>query len=107
MASSTLCFSGFSRDELVQVQQQFEQANGALPDPWSLVPEGDARVLVIDMDSMYGHMTWLKARSSGKTTVALTSGERSETDRTLKRPLSIEALRDLLGQLAAPPVAAV
>ncbi len=25
-----------------------------------------ARILVIDMDSMYGHMTWLKASGGGK-----------------------------------------
>ena len=50
MASATLCFSGFSRDELAQVQQLFEQANAGLTPSWALAPEADARVLVIDMD---------------------------------------------------------
>jgi hypothetical protein len=108
MASTTLCFSGFSRDELVQVQKQFEQANAGLTHPWSLVPESDAQVLVIDMDSMYGHMTWLKAHGGGKTTVALTAGERSEADHLLRRPLDVDALKHLLAQLAgdAGPAAA-
>ena len=100
MASATLCFSGFPHDEITLIQKQFEQANADLGNRWTLVPEADARVLVIDMDSMYGHMTWLKAQSSGKATVGLTTGDRSETDYVLKRPLSVEALKSLLEQIA-------
>ena len=46
MSSATLCFSGFSRDELAQVQQLFEQANAGLGQGWSLVSELEAQVLV-------------------------------------------------------------
>jgi len=101
MASTTLCFSGFSSDEVSLVQRQFDQANAALGNLWTLAPEGDAQVLIIDMDSMYGHMTWLKAQGSGKTTVGLTSGERSETDHVLRRPVSMDALKSLLEQLGS------
>ena len=118
MASATLCFSGFSRDEIAQIQQQFGQANAETGSRWTLASEADARVLVIDMDSMYGHMTWLKAREGGKLTVGFTAGERAETDLLLKRPTSAAALKVLLGQLEAhtpiaapapapPPVAAI
>jgi hypothetical protein len=100
MSSATLCFSGFSRDELVQVQQLFEQAKAGLGQGWSLAPESEAQVLVIDMDSMYGHMTWLKAASGGKTTVGMTAGDRCETDFLLKRPVNPASLRDLLTQVS-------
>jgi hypothetical protein len=100
MANASLCFTGFSREELAQVQQQFEQANESISPQWTLAPEADARVLVIDMDSMYGHMTWLKASGSGKTTVGVTAGERCETDYMLKRPFDVAALRNLLATLA-------
>ena len=100
MASATVCFSGFSRDELAHVQQLFEQANTGLAPAWSLAPEADARVLVIDMDSMYGHMTWLKAASGGKTTVGMTAGERCETDFLLRRPVAVAGLRELLLKLS-------
>lgn len=96
MSSATLCFSGFSRDELARVQQLFEQANAGLDPGWSLAPETEAQVLVIDMDSMYGHMTWLKAASGGKTTVGMTAGDRCETDFLLKRPVDEASLRGLL-----------
>lgn len=101
MSSASLCFSGFSRDELAQVQQLFEQANVGLDQGWSLASEPDAQVLVIDMDSMYGHMTWLKAASGGKTTVGMTAGDRCETDFLLKRPVDHASLRDLLVRVSA------
>ena len=100
MASATLCFSGFPQSEITLIQKQFEQVNVDLGNRWTLVPEADASVLVIDMDSMYGHMTWLKAQSSGKVTVGVTASDRSETDHLLKRPLSVEALTSMLVQIA-------
>lgn len=109
MSSATLCFTGFSRDDLAQAQAFFEQANGRRGNAWLQVPEADAAVLVIDMDSMYGHMTWLRASGGGRRTVGVTSGERCETDFLLRRPLSAEGMATLLGQLeagAAAPAAA-
>jgi hypothetical protein len=110
MALATLCFTGFSRDDQAKAQQMFAQANADAGSRFELAPEGDAQVLVIDMDSMYGHMTWLKAQAGGKTTVGLTSGERCETDYIIKSPMSSEALRGLLVQLggsqSAPALAA-
>ena len=103
MASTTLCFSGFAREEMTLLQTQFEQANADLGNRWSLAPEAEAQVLVIDMDSMYGHMTWLKAHSSGRTTIGLTAGDRSETDFLLKRPMSAQSLKSVLAQVASQP----
>ncbi|MEO8160273.1 MAG: hypothetical protein ABI588_02560 [Arenimonas sp.] len=111
MSSATLCFSGFSRDDLAKAQQLFAQANADAGGSFALAPETDAHVLVIDMDSMYGHMTWLKARDTGKTTVGLTTSERCETDFTIRSPMTQDSLRGLLLQLgqgipATPAVAA-
>lgn len=102
MASSTLCFTGFSREELAAVHSLFEQAGAG----WREAPEGEADVLVIDMDSLYGHMTWLKAHNSGKTTVGVTAGERSETDYLWRRPLDAASLRTLLAAVASGAPAA-
>ncbi|MBP8081202.1 MAG: hypothetical protein KAY12_03505 [Arenimonas sp.] len=106
MANATLCFSGFPRDEVTLIQQQFEQANRELEAAWTLAAETDAQVLVIDMDSMYGHMSWLKAAGGGKTTVGLTANDRSETDYVLRRPVSVEGLKAVLEQIASKPMAA-
>ena len=101
MSSTTLCFTGFSRDDLAQAQALFEQANAQRGLRWSQAPEAEAGVLVIDMDSMYGHMTWLKATGSGRRTVGVTAGERCETDFLLRRPLSADGLAGLLAELEA------
>lgn len=100
MTSLTVCFSGFSREEAATAQGIFEQANARLGHVWTLAPENDAQHLVIDMDSMYGHMTWLKAHNSGKVTIGLTAGARSETDYLLGRPLDLDALVTVLDQAA-------
>ena len=101
MSSATLCFSGFSREDLAKAQQLFVQANLEAGARFELASEADASVLVIDMDSMYGHMTWLKASGGGKTTVGVTSGDRCETDYMVKSPLTAEGLRGVLAQLAS------
>lgn len=100
MTSKTLCIAGFSREDSAMVQARFEEANARLGYGWSLQSESEADVLLIDMDSMYGHMTWLKAHNSGKITIALTAGTRSETDHLLTRPLETDALANLLGEIA-------
>ena len=101
MSRHTLCFTGFSRDEAAAIQALFEQIRPRLASDWVIESESEAQVLVIDMDSMYGHMTWLKAQSGGKTTVGLTAGNRSETDHLLVRPLTAEALSGLLEHIAS------
>jgi hypothetical protein len=100
MASNTLCITGFSKEEAASLQSQFEQANARLSNHWSIAPEGDAHVLIIDMDSMYGHMSWLKGHSSGKVTVGVTVGNRSETDHVLTKPVDTGAFLRLLAELA-------
>ena len=99
MSSNSLCFTGFSRDDLAQAQALFEQANAQRGQRWSQAAEADAGVLVIDMDSMYGHMTWLKATGSGRRTVGVTAGERCETDFLLRRPFGVEGMAALLAEL--------
>jgi hypothetical protein len=100
MSSHSLCITGFARDDEAAIKAQFEDANARLGYGWSLQAEAEAQFLLIDMDSMYGHMTWLKAHNSGKVTIGLTAGSRSETDHVLSRPLSTEALAQLLGELS-------
>ena len=100
MTNATVCFAGFPREEAAAVENLFEQANALLEHRWRIADETQAQVLIIDMDSMYGHMTWLKAQGSGKTTVGLTTGSRAETDLLLNRPLKADALAALLGRIS-------
>ena len=80
MSSHNICFAGLSREEEAQVTATFQQANARVGNQWTLTPENAAGVLVIDMDSMYGQMSLMKAIGSGKVLVALTASGRAETD---------------------------
>ena len=100
MMPLTLCFTGFPREEQDALQAMFAAANTRFARPWQLANEMEAAVLAIDMDSMYGHMSWLKAHNSGKTTIGVTTNPRSETDHVLARPVTAETLAALLGQIA-------
>ncbi|KFL36752.1 hypothetical protein N788_03840 [Arenimonas donghaensis DSM 18148 = HO3-R19] len=88
------------------MEAAFKQANAA--HRWAMTNENEAEVVVVDMDSMYGQMSLMKAMSGGKTVVALTAGGRVDTDFQLARPVTAVGVATLLAQLEtqAPPVAA-
>lgn len=105
MTTRSICFAGLSRDEQATVEAAFKQANAA--HRWALANENEAEAVVVDMDSMYGQMSLMKAMSGGKLVVALTAGGRVDTDFQLARPVTAEGIATLLAQLEsqAPPVA--
>lgn len=108
MSQSSICFTGLSREEEGQVTTLFKQANARVGNHWLLAPENAAGVLVIDMDSMYGQMSLMKAIGSGQVLVALTASGRAETDYVLRRPVTVDGLVELLSAIAgdAPAAAA-
>ena len=60
----------------------------------------DADVIVVDMDSLYGPMSWLRLHAAGKRVIGLTAMERTQTDFRLARPIDPAALAGLLDQLS-------
>ncbi len=75
---------------------------------WSLVPENDAAYIIVDMDSMYGPMSWLRLHAAGKQVIALTSAPRTQADYILARPFTSGQLGEMLGEIgggmaAMPP----
>jgi hypothetical protein len=99
MKANTISFSGFSREDETAAVSMFNSLNERLGGAWSLKNETDAELVVIDMDTVYGYMTWLKAQSAGKKTAAVTSSERSDADFVLSRPLKTDSLLKLLSEL--------
>lgn len=106
MTTKSICFAGLSKGEEAEITTQFRQANAQLGNAWTMAPEAEAAVVVIDMDSMYGQMSLMKALGAGKVVVALTSGSRADTDFLLQRPASAEALQGVLAAIAARAPAA-
>ena len=106
--SSTLGMTGMDPATESALKAAFEQANASLQGRWRLLPERDAEHVVVDMDSMYGPMSWLRLHAAGKRVVGLTSAARSQTDFHLPRPFDAAALAALLQSIdgGAAPVEA-
>lgn len=78
-----------------------ERLAGRLSHHWEWADLIDAIVVVVDMDSFFGHMAWLKASGSGKTVITIArSGCVHGSDLVLGKPLDDDALAVLLEQVA-------
>lgn len=84
-----------------QLRETFAQALPRLGGFWQLGEEEQADHVVVDMDSMYGPMSWIRLHASGKRVIGLTSAARTQADHHLPRPLQSDALSALLEGIAA------
>lgn len=97
----TLGLTGMDPATESALQTAFKVANAQLGGHWSLVPEQQADFVVVDMDSMYGPMSWLRLHASGKAVVALTAAQRTQADFLLGHPFSADSIAHLLSDIAA------
>ena len=96
MAALTLGFTGMDASTESELRQAFEQALPASGGGWQLVPDTHADYVVVDMDSMYGPMSWLRLHAAGKHVVGLTAAPRTQTPYRLGRPVGADELATLL-----------
>ena len=92
-----LSFSGFDRADEANARALFERLR--LGD-WALSDEAGADAVLIDLDSMYGQMAWMKGFDAGKVTIGLTQALRADTTHRIDAPLSAEALQAVLAAIA-------
>ena len=105
----TLALCGLDRGEEQAIRDFFPAAVKHSGVSWALVAESDADALLIDVDSMYGQMTWLRAQGGPRPIIALTSANRADADFLLPRPATETTLAQLLKELServATPTAA-
>src|SRR5688572_24070757 len=102
----TVAFTGMDSAEGEKLKSLFADANRRAGEAWALAPENDADMLVIDVDSLYGHMTWLKVHNSGRIIVALSSSDKTDADHQLLRPVTADALAELLAHHAGTTASA-
>ena len=98
--SLTLGLTGMDPATEAALKAAFQEANARLGDHWSLVPDAEAGHVVVDMDSMYGPMSWLRLHAAGRHVIGLTSAPRTQTDFRLGRPFDVEQLMQLLVDVA-------
>jgi hypothetical protein len=97
----TLGLTGMDPDTEAAIKAAFSEANERAGGGWQLVPEGEADSVIVDMDSMYGPMSWLKLHGAGKKVIGLTTAQRTQTDFHLPKPCSVVALANVLEAIAA------
>lgn len=96
----TLSTTGMDAAVESEFRSAFDQANRRTGGAWSLAQEADARHVVVDMDSMYGPMSWIRLHAAGKQVIGLTTAPRTQTDHHLARPVDVDGLARLLAEIA-------
>ena len=92
---------GVSADVVAALQAALEDQRPRLVTRWRVADHASADLLLVDADSVYGHMDWLKAVSAGRQVVALTISPDAYGDQpTLRLPVVAADLGNLLNRLA-------
>jgi hypothetical protein len=102
----TLGITGMDSKTEAEVTAAFKVANAETGSKWTLAADDAADFIVIDMDSLYGPMSWLRLHAAGRKVIGLASGERNQTDYRLPRPVTADDFAVLLSELASDAPAA-
>jgi hypothetical protein len=98
--SRRLALHGAGEEDAARLRDTVAAAAGALRTSWTLHDDADADLLVVDIDSVYGHMDWLRAQSSGRPVAALTQNPHfDDADLILRKPLSAHDLAVILNRV--------
>ena len=101
--SLTLGLTGMDPATETALKAAFTDANAQLGGRWQLLPETEAEHVMVDMDSMYGPMSWLRLHAAGKRVIGLTTAPRTQTDFRLGRPFDARVVVALLRSIASRP----
>ena len=96
----TLGTTGMDSSTQAEVTAAFKAANAELGGHWTLVADDNADYVVVDMDSLYGPMSWLRLHAAGRKVIGLTSVEKNQTDYRMMRPINASDFAVLLSEIA-------
>lgn len=98
--SLTLGLTGMDPATETALKSAFAEANSGMGGAWRLVSESDAAYVVVDMDTLYGPMSWLRLHAADKSVIGLTTAARTQADFRLERPFTADSLRAMLYEVA-------
>jgi hypothetical protein len=96
----TLGTTGMDSATETALHAAFKSANLRTGGRWQLQGENDADFVVVDMDNVYGPMSWLRLHAAGKAVIGLTTASRTQTDYRLARPFDAGQIAELLDAIA-------
>jgi hypothetical protein len=98
----TIAVTGATEQDAARIAALLDRNRHKLSTPWERADAVDADLLLVDIESMYGQMDWLRARSSGRLVIAYTSAaEPLEPEFSLRKPAISGELVALLNRIAA------
>ncbi len=96
-----LAMQGASDEDVARVRELLNQAAPKLSSPWRFHTGDHAELLVIDVDTVYGHMDWLRAHNSRLIAVLTGHAPGDEYELVLHKPLTVDNLVQVLDRAAA------
>ncbi len=97
-----IAVTGASEHDVARIAALLERHRHKLSSAWESAQAADADLLLVDVESMYGQMDWLRARSRGRLVVAYTSAsEPIEPEFSLRKPVVSGELVALLNRISA------
>ncbi|HET8899669.1 MAG TPA: hypothetical protein VFN09_12935 [Rhodanobacteraceae bacterium] len=98
----TLTLNGLAEDDIADFRRVFGKLRSSLDADWRIVDDYDASLSVIDIDSIHGHMDWLRTVGSGQRAAVYTSAQyANESDLCLFKPLDRDNLAEILNAVSA------
>jgi hypothetical protein len=94
-----LALLGLERDEEASLGALLGTLGKHASCAWNATPEAEAEALLIDVDSMYGQMSWLRAQGGPRPIIALTAASRADADARLARPVNAASLGAALNEI--------
>jgi hypothetical protein len=94
--------AGAAEEAAARIHAMLDEQRTRLDARWRPAHHGQADVLLIDAESVYGHMDWLRAQASGRLVVAMTASQESyDPDFWLRTPLQAADLVAVLNRIGA------
>ena len=98
----TIAVTGVTEHDAARFATLMERHRGKLDVSWANGDASDADLLLVDVESAYGQMDWLRARSRGRLVIAYTSAsEPIEPEFSLRKPVVGGDLVALLNRVGA------
>jgi hypothetical protein len=98
--SKRLSLQGASDDDAAELRELLAGGIAGLQSTWKYYTGADTDLLIIDIDTVYGHMDWLRAHSTGKPVAVLTEHTQfADADLILHKPLTSENLAEVLNRI--------
>ena len=97
---SSIGFTGMERGTQDQLRTAFAEIIQRERLPIQLRDSAEADIVVVDMDSLYGPMSWMQLHNAGRKVIGYSASARCQSDYVLARPMQVDALALLLRQLS-------